>query len=184
MIYFGLSLAADGLSGSLYTNYVMLSAIEFPAALFCAYCCEKFGRKNTVIYSLLFPSITCISVAFIPSEGGGHIARIILSLIGKFFISSSFGGIYTWSAEIHPSNIRAKGMGFMQVSSRIGAASSPWIARGLKVLHEAVPFAVMGTFGLLGVGFLFLLRETKGMATSESEKVDYKVIEIEISMKT
>ncbi|XP_057304312.1 uncharacterized protein LOC130641507 [Hydractinia symbiolongicarpus] len=183
MVYYGLSLAADDLGGSIYANYVLLSAIEFPATLFCVYSCGKFGRKKTVIYSLIIASTTCVIVAFVPSDGGGHIARIVLGLIGKFFITSSFNGIYTWSVEIYPTNIRAEGMGFLQVTSRIGAASSPWIAKGLKVLHEAVPFAVMGTLGLLGVVFLFLLPETKGMATCESENVDGKVTSTEIGME-
>ena len=58
-------------------------------------------------------------------------------------------------------------MGFLQVTCRIGAATSPWVAKGLKKFNETVPFITMGVVTLIAGGFLFFLPETKGRAIVE-----------------
>ena len=52
-------------------------------------------------------------------------------------------------------------MGFLQITSRIGAASSPWIAKALKALDPRAPFIVMGSLSLLAVLVCMPLPETK-----------------------
>lgn len=168
LVYFGLSLAADDLGGSLYRNYVLLSAVEFPANLSTIYLCEKIGRKKTTAGTMVLGSIACVTVAFIPSTGTARIIRVLLGILGKCFITISFSAIYTWSLEIYPTDIRAQGMGFLQIASRIGAASSPWIAKGLKSLHTAAPFLVMSIVTFVSAILLLLLPETKGVPAKDS----------------
>ena len=167
MVYYGLSLASDDLGGSLYRNYVLVSAVEFPAVLLACYLCEKFGRKKTVIVPMLLGGIACTLIAFLPPEGNTKIARVCMGMIGKFFISLSFDSIYTWSVELYSTDLRSQGMGFLQVTCRIGAATSPWVAKGLKKFNETVPFITMGVVTLIAGGFLFFLPETKGRAIVE-----------------
>ena len=173
MVYYGLSLAADDFGGSLYRNYVLVSIIEFPAIIMAIHFCQRFGRKKTVMYPMFIGSVACVMVAFIPATGDAKIARILLGMVGKLCITVSFDAIYTWSVELYPTNIRAEGMGFLQVTSRIGAASAPWVAKGLKSLHKSIPFVFMGVAAFIAAGLLIMLPETKGLATSETtEKSD------------
>ena len=172
MVYYGLSLAADDLGGSLYRNYVLVSMIEFPAHVVATYGCKRFGRKKTAIIPLTAGGIACILVPFIPIEGDANIARIMLGMFGKFCISITFDVIYTWSAEIYPTTIRAEGMGFLQITSRIGSASSPWVAKGLKSVHNAVPFVFMGVTSIIAAGLCMLLPETRGLPTAETVETE------------
>ena len=58
-------------------------------------------------------------------------------------------------------------MGLLQISSRIGSASAPWVSKGLKSVHHAVPFLVMGVSSFIATALMFLLPETKGKGTAE-----------------
>ena len=58
-------------------------------------------------------------------------------------------------------------MGLLQISSRIGAASAPWVAKGLKRVHKYAPFLVMGISSFIAAFCMMLLPETKGTKTAE-----------------
>ena len=58
-------------------------------------------------------------------------------------------------------------MGLLQISSRIGAASAPWVAKGLKNVHRYAPFLVMGISSFISTILMFVLPETKGAKTAE-----------------
>ena len=171
MVYIGISSAADELGGSLYLNYVLVSIVEFPAALLAIFCCDRFGRKKTCTYSLLLAGSLTLIVGFIPTASSEErMVRVALGMLGKLFITICFDSIYTWSVEMHSTDIRSEGMGFMQVTSRLGAASAPWIAKGVKTTHESLPFIIMGSLGLLGGVVCFFLPETKGQEIQETDE--------------
>ena len=165
MVYYGISLASDDLGGSLYVNYVLVSVVELPAALVAIDFCERFGRRLTTSVSLLSAGILTLVVSFVSANE----ARVALGIIGKLMITISFDCLYTWSVELYPTNIRSEAMGFLQITSRVGAASAPWIAKAVRAVHSTMPFIIMGVLGLLaGVACLFL-PETKGHETQETE---------------
>lgn len=58
-------------------------------------------------------------------------------------------------------------MGILQISSRIGAAAAPWVAKGLKGVSQYAPFLVMGVSSLIAVFSMIILPETKGTKTAE-----------------
>lgn len=63
-------------------------------------------------------------------------------------------------------------MGFLQVTSRIGAAAAPWVAKGLLLVSEKAPFVVMGGTALIGSLFLVFISETAGRPTLESSSYE------------
>ena len=168
MVHYGLSLAADDLGGNLYLNFILISAIEFPAIASAIYFCNKFGRKKTISFSKLIASISIITLAFLPSSGKMKYGRLALGMLGKFFITLSFDAVYTWSIELFPTELRGKGMGFLQVLSRIGAASSPFISKGLKALHHSAPFITMGSLGTTSFLIQLTLPETNNVLMKET----------------
>jgi len=170
LVYYGLALAADDLGGEIYRDYILASLVEFPAVLLAIYLCNRCGRKNTVIGSMALASAACISVAFIPKNKdrqGLMALRVIVGMIGKLGISVSFDAIYTWSVELHPTIIRSRGMGLLEISSPIGGASAPLVAKGLKSVHHVLPFLVMGASSFIASALMLLLQETKGKSTAE-----------------
>ena len=164
MVYYGLALAAKDLGGSLYLNFFLLTIVQIPSSIWTMDLCERFGRKKTAILSMFAASISCAAIAIAQLK----ILRIIFGMIGKFCMSIVFSTLYVWAVELYPTNIRASGNGFLQVTSRMGAASAPWVAKGLLTLHMSAPFIVMATVSFLATGVLFLLPETKDVPTLET----------------
>lgn len=169
LIYYGLAIGADDLGGSVYRNFVILSAAEIPAVIVSIDFSERFGRKKTTLMSMFLGSIACLVITFIPQNSSIRIFRLILGMLGKFWFTMSLDVIYTWTMEIYPTNCRAEAMGFQQFVNKIGAASAPWIAKGLKIIHPFAPFIVMSVVGLTSSAIAILLPETRGLAMVETE---------------
>ena len=59
-------------------------------------------------------------------------------------------------------------MGYLQVTSRIGSALAPWVAKWLQVFHVALPFSLMGGSSFIAGMLLLLLPETKNCKTADT----------------
>ena len=162
LVYFGLSLGADNLAGSVYLNFVLIHLVEVPAVLSAMYFPDKFGRKKTIIISLLSGSLACIIVSF-------YRQFIAIAVLGKFFVTISFCANYSWSAELFPTKIRGEAIGLFNTLSRIGSAGSPFISKTLAETHKSAPFLAMGIIGVVCFFLLFVLPETKHKENHEKE---------------
>ena len=162
MVYYGLSLAADELGGSMYLNFALVSLMECPGHITGAYFSNRFGRRKTAALPMFLASISCIIIPFIPITGNIKIVRVIFGMLGKYFITMCYSCIYLWSAEIFPTNNRAKGIGFMQMFEMMGGACAPFIAKELQLVNVVAPFMVFGSCAIIGSGLMVFLPETKG----------------------
>ena len=161
IVYFGISLAADDLGGNSYGDFIILSIFELPALALAIILCNRFGRKPATLLPLFVGGLSCILVVFIPIRGKFKIFRVVFGIFGKFCLSLTFDAVYTWSVEIYPTNIRSKGMGFLQAVTHIGSGAAPWIVKGLKPIARWLPFVAMGIPALIGAVFGLWLPETK-----------------------
>ena len=158
MIFYTLTFAADEIGGSLYPNYFILHVTSgLPVLFTLVYFCNRLGRKKTILASLILTGTSCILVAFLP-EGR---AKVAVAITGKFFVTNSFFGVYIWSAEILPTAIRSEGMGFLQVTARIGSALAPIIVKVFIKFNKVVPFVLVGALGCIAFALSLYLPETK-----------------------
>ena len=158
MIFYTLTFAADEIGGSLYTNYFILHVTSgLPVLFTLVYFCNRLGRKKTILASLILTGTSCILVAFLP-EGR---AKVAVAITGKFFVTNSFFGVYIWSAEILPTAIRSEGMGFLQVTARIGSALAPIIVKVFIKFNKVAPFVLVGALGCIAFALSLYLPETK-----------------------
>ena len=162
LVYYGFATTAGDLGGSMYLNFLYLSLAEIPSAIFASYLPNRYGRKKTTIVSLALAGIFCVVIPFIPLTVDGKIIRVSFAVVGKFLNTLSFNTVAVWSLEIFPTNIRSKGLSWVYMAANVGSTSSPWIAQGLKVFSEHLPFLVMGCSALLGAFSGFALEETQG----------------------
>ena len=58
-------------------------------------------------------------------------------------------------------------MGVFQITSRLGAASAPWVAQWLAHFHGPLPFLLMGGLAISAAVVSFALSETKNVETAE-----------------
>ena len=159
MAYYGIYMASADLGGDFYANMVFLNLVDIPALLTTIYLMDKIGRKWPVLGSMLIGGIFCIGVGIAPPSE--KIARVVLGNIGKCFICVAFDGIYNWSVELYPTEVRSAAMGFLAVAGRIGSTSAPWIAQGLKPIATWLPFVMLGAPSVVAFFVSFSLRETK-----------------------
>ena len=158
MIFYILTFAADEIGGSLYTNYFILHVTSgLPVLFTLVYFCNRLGRKKTILASLILTGTSCILVAFLPQGR----AKVAVAITGKFFVTNSFFGVYIWSAEILPTAIRSEGMGFLQVTARIGSALAPIIVKVFIKFNKVVPFVLVGALGCIAFALSLYLPETK-----------------------
>ena len=162
LVYYGLASAAGDLGGSMYLNFFLLSLAEIPSAMCASYMPNRWGRRKTTILSLFLAGAFCIAVPFIPLTEHGKPIRIAVGILGKFFLTLSYDVISIWSVELFPTNVRSKGLSWVYMAANIGSTASPWIAQGLKVFSEHLPFSVMGGSALFGALAGLALEETKG----------------------
>lgn len=159
--YYGLFLAADDLGGSEYLDFFIMSITELPATFAAIYLCEKLGRKRGTLFTTSTGSIMLLAVAPFPTTGTLLMIRITFGMIGKFMLSVTFNCIYLWSIELYPTKLRAKGMGWLQINTRLGSSLAPWISEWLSPFGKGTPFLAMGIPVLIGVGMGFVLPETQ-----------------------
>lgn len=163
--YYGLFLAADDLGGNLYIDFFVMSITEIPTVFVSVYFSDKLGRKKGSLSTLLAGALLLLGVAPLPTKGTLLIVRICFGMIGKFMLSVTFNCIYLWSMEMYPTNVRAKGMGWLQITARIGSALAPWVSEWLTPFGKGAPFIAMGIPSLVGLGLGFILPETQTKST-------------------
>ena len=159
--YYSLHLASNDLGGSVYRDFTILCMVETITSPIAAISCNRYGRKKSVLTSLLIGSLLCLLIAFTPSSGVYNAIRVSAGIIGNVGMMVSFSSIYVWSAELYPVLIRSQGMGFHQLVSHVASASAPWLTKGLKPYGSWCPFVAVGVPALLASGIGLWLPETR-----------------------
>ena len=168
LMSYGLQFAASNLGGTVYENFILLSATGLPAAIAGAALAKFIGRKTPTVGVVLLGSITCFAIAGLPDRGAYKIARLALGILGKFFGVTTFACLYIWTPEMYSTNMRAVAMGVVQLTARVGSGLSPVVVR----VGGCVPFVVIGIVSMLAAGMGCLLPETKGKHLKEGSDDD------------
>ncbi|XP_046583398.1 organic cation transporter protein-like [Haliotis rubra] len=162
MVYYGLGLNVQNLSGDIYLNFTIANIMETVAYVLCIILLDRTGRKNLHCGSMMLGGVACLLTMFPVMYGDSSHAWITttLSMIGKLGASAAFAIIYVFSAELFPTVVRSSGMGASSTFARVGGIVSPYVADlGLLVggdLKVALPLIVFGAVSV-GAGLLSLL---------------------------
>ena len=120
----------------------------------------------------------------VPSESLLQTSRW-MAFTGKFFISGSFSVIYTYTAELFPTNVRTVGLGLGSLGGGLGGIVAPYILtfQAIKLFYSVrlqlflqkppisikwLPAAIFSVTCIMSAFFLLLLPETKGQPLYES----------------
>ena len=171
LLYYGLTLQSSSFGGSIYTNFVLSCMMDLIAPWTSQHFANRFGRKRSfmglIILSLLSVSTIAAFYTLPEKTKALETVKLVVALVGKFFVSNGFGLIYLWTFELFPTVVRSQGMMLCQIAGRIGSATAPFLARNLALVSKALPFTVMGASGLLSFFASFKLAETYGLRTRE-----------------
>ena len=161
-VYYGISLNAGSIdSSSLFWNFFWIGFVEYPSHIFCMFIFKYVGRRRLMVGLMILSGVSCFTVIPFTDGSNKSLTVLVLAVIGKFCITSSYAILYVYTAEVYPTVLRQIGVGSCSVAGRIGAILAPF----LKEVTLASNFGVtMGIFGGLSLlcGLLTLkLPETK-----------------------
>ncbi|WP_088549731.1 MFS transporter [Paenibacillus aquistagni] len=144
-------------------QYVLIITLaQLPGYFTAAYFIEKLGRKFVLVTYLLMTAVSAIWFGLATTEGMLIAAGACLS----FFNLGAWGGMYAYTPELYPTQVRSTGVGFAASFGRVGGIIGPYlvgilVARGSSLTYIFVVFFVAIVIGALAV--LFLGKETKGI---------------------
>lgn len=165
VLYFGLSLGADDLGGSMYLNFILIAITEIPAQLIGSFLSHRCGRKWTVILPLFLSGVMCFLL--ILSIEKSIMLSVALASFGKFFVSISSSGQCNWATELYPTTMRSEGLGFAFFMLTVGGMAAPWVFKVMREVTSNLPYIFMGTFCIIVACLQLNLPETKGRTTAE-----------------
>ena len=82
------------------------------------------GRRALTAVSLVFGGASVTAAALIADP----IARLVLSLFGKFCVMCAYAVIYLYTAETFPTAVRTQGMGVCTTMSTAGSILAPVVS--------------------------------------------------------
>lgn len=127
-----------GITGS-YTYALAIYAAQIPGYLSAAALNDILGRRAVITLYMLLGALAALALAFAASNVSALLAACGLS----FFMNGSYAGIYAYTPELFPTEIRATAHGIASSLSRIGAFISP-----IAVGYIFPIYGFVGVFGL------------------------------------
>jgi OCT family organic cation transporter-like MFS transporter 4/5 len=125
-VYYGISLNIGDFGGNLFLSFLIAGIIEFPSYLFPVLAFRYIGRRTLTAALMYGSGLACFgTIPFIYMSKVW--LRITVAMIGKFFITSSYGIIYVYAAEIYPTVVRQAGVGSCSVAARFGSIIAPFV---------------------------------------------------------
>lgn len=106
---------------------IAIYAAQIPGYYSAAYFNDRIGRRTTIIIFLLLSCVSAFALASAASNRSYAVAGILLSL----FMNGAAAGVYTYTAEVFPTAVRATGSGVASAFGRIGAIAAPILVGAL-----------------------------------------------------
>jgi putative MFS transporter len=139
-------LVASGMTITRSFGYsIAIYLAQVPGYFSAAYMNEKIGRQKTIASYMILGGVSAIGLAVAGTDHTVMLAGICLS----FFMNGTYAGVYAYTPELFPTEIRATGMGTASSVGRIGAIVSPILVGWLYP-----KFGFAGVFGTTTVVLL------------------------------
>ncbi|GJQ83491.1 hypothetical protein Trydic_g19283 [Trypoxylus dichotomus] len=110
----------------------------------------RIGRRFTLAPSYILSGIACLSFIFVPDDNTN--LKLLLFLLGKFFVTISYTVLYMYTTEMFPTNLRHSLLATCSMFGRFGSMVAPQIPLLVRV-WDSLPlflFSVMAcSSGLL-----------------------------------
>ena len=136
----------NGLTITKSFNYsIAIYAAQVPGYYSAAFFNERFGRQATISVYMILGGVSALALSLTHSNFGIMVAGVCLS----FFMNGTYAGLYAYTPELFPTQVRATGMGVASAIGRIGAISAPIIV--------GYVFPLAGFAGVFGITTIILL---------------------------
>ncbi|MCL6571980.1 MAG: MFS transporter [Bacillus sp. (in: Bacteria)] len=142
-------------------EYVLIMTLaQLPGYFTAAWCIDRFGRKFVLVVYLIGTAASAYLFGTADSTALLLTAGILLS----FFNLGAWGGLYAYTPEQYPTNIRGTGAGMAASFGRIGGVLGPLMVGYLVTQNVSIStiFTIFCVSVLIGAFTVFFLgTETK-----------------------
>jgi len=118
---------------------------QIPGYFSGAWLNEKIGRQATIASYMVLGGMAALGMALTHTDSGIMVSGIFLS----FFMNGTYAGVYAYTPEVFPTDVRTTGMGVSSAIGRLGAIAAPILVGYL--------YPVFGFAGVFGATTLVLL---------------------------
>ncbi|XP_037079434.1 organic cation transporter protein-like [Pollicipes pollicipes] len=161
-VYYGLLFAFVGVGDDIYLNTLIGGAVEIPAYLFSIAICLLLGRRWPIaIMMVLTGAFLLATIGIRPGAYHRDWPVLVLTMLARFCITSSFGIVYVYAAEVFPTVLRNTGVSSSSTCGRIGAIIAPFVA-GSVAYYIHLPAIVLGVVSIIAGLLILLMPETRG----------------------
>lgn len=162
LVYYGLSFNMKNIKGNRYWNFFMSGMVEIPSYFLAVPLIDNLGRQKSLFLTVMVGALGCLICGLGPST-----FSTLSVMVGKFGISSSFGILYVYSAELIPTIVRNFAMGTCSMTARIGGILAPVVVT-LAVIDQKLPMVVFGVSGIIAGIIGLCLPETLNHPVGET----------------
>ncbi|UYV66229.1 hypothetical protein LAZ67_4000912 [Cordylochernes scorpioides] len=145
---------AANLGANFYDSYTYSALIEIPALLILFLGLDIVGRRWPMLVATLVTGLAGLVVYFLPP-----ISHLPISLIQRVAITLEYNILMQYSAEVFPTVMRGRAVGFLRFMGTLGLYLSPSIVY-LSLQNTNLPLVISGLQALLICGTSIFLPET------------------------
>ncbi|OQV14605.1 Carcinine [Hypsibius exemplaris] len=169
--YNGMNYYSPEVGPNPYLSYALTTLTELPANFAVWPLVQHWGRRWTLITSMILGGVCCITTIFVPrSEAYSDTVMLACLLIGKFCSTCADIVIYLYSGELLPTALRSLGIGVVSTMGMLGYIVVPFVlASGrLGPAYRTIPLVAIGALMVLGALTNLFLPETLHRKLPES----------------
>jgi len=180
--YIGMSYAATNLTGNIHRDFALLNGSEMVACFVAIFFSKRYGRKLTIITSMVLAGLCLVVVASLPTSSTENnsykYSRLVFGVCGKLLTTVVADTIYSWTAETYPTFLRSSASGFHQSCSTFGHMIAPWVGIWLNRYHSSIPYFSMAALLLIAACLLIKIEETSGKKLPEKIENIYNLEDV------
>jgi putative MFS transporter len=132
-----------------FSYSLVMYLAQIPGYFSGAWLNEKLGRQWTIASYMVLGGVSALGLAMTRSDAGIMMSGVLLS----FFMNGTYAGVYAYTPEVFPTDVRATGTGMASSIGRLGAIAAP-ILVGYVYPLLGFPGVFGATTGVLLIGAL------------------------------
>lgn len=167
-VYYGLQLSSLQIDNdsNKYLNFMILQWAEVPGMVFGYLFLDRIGRRWTLLISLLSCGLAILSSPLLNENEGFKNLVLVMFVVGKCAISTSFMSIYVFTTELWPTASRNTLMALCSMIGRIGGM----VASVTILLGPVMPAYLFAGTALTAAMLVLCLPETLNRKLPDSIK--------------